>query len=305
MDPDSELDGGRDPVEDRPAGEAVPAAGGDLVLDRGDLDRVIRRAVELQFDEGEAEDGRSLTSEEVLRIGREVGVEERHLRRALGELRAEALVPAPAGEEGPLARYAGPASATASRVVPGSVSEVERALSEHFRAAESLTRIRSRGGRSRWEPAEGVLAELHRGLFRWRGYRYDLARASAIELVVTPLEDGFSLVTMTADLRSSRAGNFFGYAGGFAAAGGGIGATLGVALAGGWPVIVPGVIAGAAIGALTGRSAHARELERVRLGMEGILDRLETGEPLARKARGLLEAMSFGTLEGGEDARGR
>lgn len=273
--------------EPPPEEGGAPAGGRPPALGRGDLDRVIRRAVELQFLEGEDEEGRVLTEDEVLRIGREVGVEERHLRRALGELRADALLPAVPDEPPLVERYMGPATVRASRVVPGEAREVEEKLAEHFRAGESLTRIRSRQGRSRWEPAEGMLAELQRGL-RWKGYRYDLAKARSVDLTVTPLEDGYSLVAVSADLRGARAGNVFGQGamGGFM--GGGAGVGLGLILAGGWIVALPGALIGGGLGTWSGRSAHLKDAERIRLAIEGILDRLEAGEPLARKSKGLL-----------------
>jgi hypothetical protein len=260
-----------------------------VLLDRDDLDRVIRRAVELQFHAGDAAEGQSLSEDEVLRIGREVGVDERHLRRALGELRAESLVPARPEANRFLDRRVGPGQARASRVVPGEAREVEAKLAEHFRSGESLTRIRSRGGRSRWEPAEGFLAEIQRGV-KWKGHRYDLARAQAVDLAVVPLEDGYSLVSVSADLRGSRSENFFGYAAGFGGVGAAVGLGFGLVVTGGWLVALPGLAVGAALGSYSGTQAHAREVERLQLAMEGVLDRLESGEPLARKSQGILGA---------------
>jgi hypothetical protein len=258
-----------------------------VVLDRDDLDRVIRRAVELQFHAGETAEGQSLSEEEVLRIGQEVGVDQRHLRRALGELRAEALVPAPADENRFLERRVGPGRVHASRVVPGEARDVEEKLAEHFRSGESLTRIRSRGGRSRWEPAEGFLAEIQRGV-KWKGHRYDLARARAVDLAVIPLEDGYSLVTLQADLTKSRSENYFGHLGGFGSVGAASGIGFGLIVTGGWIMAAPGLLVGAAIGSFAGKKAHTGEVERLQLAIEGVLDRLESGEPLARQSQGVL-----------------
>jgi hypothetical protein len=248
---------------------------------------VIRRAVELQFHAGEAAEGQSLSEEEVLRIGREVGVDERHLRRALGELRAESLVPIGVDETRFLDRSVGPGRVHASRVVPGEAREVEGKLAEHFRSGESLTRIRSRQGRSRWEPAEGFLAEIQRGV-HWKGYRYDLARARAVDLAVVPLEDGYSLVAISADLTKSRSENYFGYLGVSGGVGAASGIGFGLIVTGGWFMAAPGLLVGAAIGAFSGKRAHAREVERLQLAIEGVLDRLESGEPLARRSQGVL-----------------
>jgi hypothetical protein len=269
------------------SGPAPPGSGEGL--DRSDLDRVIRRAVELQFQEADDREGETVSEAEVLRIGREVGVDEKHLRRALGELRAESLVPVPVGERPLLERHVGPGTVQASRVVPGEAREVEAKLAEHFRAGESLTRIRSRQGRSHWEPAEGFLAELQRG-FRWKGQRYDLARAAAVDLTVVSLEEGYALVIISVDLRKSRSESFFGHLGVSGGVGAAAGVGVGMIVAGGWVVALPGAVVGAVVGGVSGRNAHQKEVKRLHLAMEGILDRLETGEPLARKGQGILGA---------------
>src|SRR5690606_8651401 len=98
-----------------------------LPVSRADLDRVIRRAAELQLQEG-GDDGGELTEAEVLRTGREVGLEMGHLRRALGELRAESLVLTLPPDEGPLRRLVGEGRVRVDRVVPGEAAEVEERL---------------------------------------------------------------------------------------------------------------------------------------------------------------------------------
>jgi len=248
-------------------------------LSRTDLDRVIRRAVELQFQET-PDDGGTLSDEEVLRIGREVGLGPEHVRRALGELRAEALVPALLADTGVLRKLIGEGRIRAERVVPGDAATVEERMVRWLSGAESLHSVRRRAGVSLWEPAEGIVANLQRGL-KWGGQRYELALARQIELSVQSLEDGFSLVTLTADVRNLRA-EHGGVAIGVSAA---VGAGAAIAVA---SVLLPpigivagavaGLVAGGAGGTVIGRSSFHQKAERVRLALEGLLDRLERGE---------------------------
>lgn len=248
-------------------------------LSRTDLDRVIRRAAELQFQEG-SDDGISLTEDEVLRIGGEVGLTPDHMRRALGEVRAEALVPALPPDSGPLRRLVGGAHVRAERVVPGVAAEVEERLARWLANQESLHPVRRRAGFSLWEPAEGLVAQLQRGL-KWGGQRYELAVARQVELSVQSLEDGFSLVTITVDVRNVRAEH------GGAAIGVSAAVCGAVALAATVTLLPPvgvvaaalgGVGAGGLGGVAIGRSTFHQKAERVRLAAEGLLDRLERGE---------------------------
>lgn len=272
--------------EDRipdPAGEeTLPARPAAARLTRTDLDRVIRRAAELQSGElGRADEG-ELSEQEILRIGHEVGLDSGHLRRALGEVKAEALAPELPSDRGPMGRFVGPGRVQASRVVPGRAAEVEELLVQWFRQAESLHPVRRRGGRSLWEPAEGFVPTLQRGL-KWRGHRYDLARAKQIELLVIELEEGYALVTITADLRNLRMEQGGGYVMGFGGVGGALGTGLGLVALSLPPVAVVGVavlgaVGGAAAGVPAGRSNYRREWTRIRLAAEGLLDRLERNE---------------------------
>lgn len=248
-------------------------------VSRGDLDRVIRRAVELQFQEV-PDDGGALSEDEVLRIGREVGLEPEHVRRALGELRAEALVPALPPDTSVLRRFVGEGRIRAERVVPGDAETVEERLVRWLSGAESLHAVRRRAGVSLWEPAEGIVAQLQRGL-KWGGQRYELALARQVEVSVQGLEDGYVLVTLTLDVRNVRA-EHGGVAIGVSSA---VGAGAGIAVT---ALLLPplGIVAGAvaglamggAGGVAIGRSTFDQKAERLRLAAEGLLDRLERGE---------------------------
>lgn len=250
---------------------------------RSDLDRVIRRAAELQFEGSPDREGApGLNETEILRIGSEVGIENRFLRQAMGELRAEQLLPSGPSEGGWLSRIIGGATVRAYRVVPGTAEEIDAKLAEHLRVAETLSPVRRRHGYSLWEPERGFFADLRRGL-HWRGYRYELARVTGMHVSLEPMEDGFVLTTMTADLRRPRAENAGGFAGGLGVGIASVGLGLGFAV--GLPLIaIPAGILGVALGTGIARAAFRSLRKRIQLSMEGILDRLESGEPLARKA---------------------
>lgn len=261
-------------------------------VDSDELDRVIRRAVELQFSASERDEGGRLSEAEVLRIGREVGLEPRYVRRALGELRAEALIPAATKEHGLSIRLFGRARLQAARVVPGRPAEVAARLEEYLRVGESLHQVRKRGHRSRWEAEPGFMAQLQRGL-RWGGRPYQLARATFVEVNLEELEEGYCLTVLEADLSSVRSGNGWGWVAG--GAGGGLAAGVGVGVGLGLPVVgVPVAGLGLMAGALLGRREYAKEAERIRLSMEGILDRLEAGEPLLTSSPSLRDRLSAG-----------
>jgi hypothetical protein len=251
-------------------------------LNRSELDRIIRRAAELQFQETPGDDGGTLSEDEVLRIGKEVGLEPAHVRRALGELRAEALVPQLPPDIGPLRRLVGPGRVRAERVVPGDIDEVEGLIVSWLSDVESLHAVRRRAGVSLWEPAEGFVAQLQRGL-KWGGQRYELAQAKQVEVSVQSLEDGYALVTVTVDLTNQRMEQGAGAIGGFAAGGAVLGSVLTAAALGLPPVAAvaagcAGAALGGASGVVVGRSTYQQKTERVRLAAEGLLDRLERGE---------------------------
>ena len=251
---------------------------------REDLEQIIRRASELQFEQA-APEGRELVGEaEILRVGEEVGLEARHLRRAVGELRAESLHPHPPGDHALLVRMMGPGFTRAARVVPGDATDVDTRLADHLSVGESLTRIRKRGDGSLWEPSGGMMAGLQRAL-KWRGFTYHLARCRSVELSVSTVGDGHTLVTMMADVRRVRTEAALEWILGL-----GIPAGI-VAISGGALLGVPWLalpVTGAAIGLGTLLAARRfrDESSRTRVVMEGILDRLERGEPLASRTGG-------------------
>ena len=249
-------------------------------IDRAALDRIIQRAAELQTADRDLGDG--LTPEELLTLGREVGIPGQFLQQALAEERMRISVLAPSGV---VERLAGPAAVAAHRVVQGTPESVQRALVSWMEDQELLCIQREQPGRVTWEPVRGFQAAVRRSSAAFGGGRkpFMLARADTVSAVLTSLESGRTHVALSADLRRAR-GQAFGGSAGVVGAGvvaTGLMLTLGaitaVAL-----LPLPGAIA---IGYAVLRQNRPRS-ERVVLGLERALDHLEQGGPHLPPARG-------------------
>ncbi|MCH8935585.1 MAG: hypothetical protein IIB90_07670 [Gemmatimonadetes bacterium] len=241
----------------------------DKRISREALERIIHRAAELHTKAHDV--GDQLTPDEVLELGKEVGIPTRHLQQALLEERARGVT---AGDQGMLVKLAGPKRLSAARTVPGQAAEVETTLS-HWMTAEELLTIKRRypQGRS-WEARKDVLAALKRSL-GVGGRRYALARAKEILGRVEQLEDQWCHVTLIADLSNTRTERVAGGAA-FLTSGAALTAiavVLGVAAA----VAVLPAVAGVAGGLAIARS-HRSQVERVQVAMEQVLDGLEREE---------------------------
>ena len=245
---------------------------GKDLISRDALERIIKRAAELQA--GERDIGEGLTTNEVLALGKEVGIPDRYLRQAMLD---EQTRIAPEVAIGTWAWLTGPRSVVAHRVVPGDQAAVERALSRWMTDEELLQPRRHYADRTSWEPKAGPFASIQRALAG--GRRYSLARASEITGQVVQLEPGFCLVRLEADVREQRTKRITGASVLTILGWGMTGATAliapPVALAQAL-MLVPGVglTLGATLVARTYRAAN----ERVQIALEQVLDRLERGE---------------------------
>lgn len=265
--------------------------GGPPALNREELERVIRRAAELQSRAGESPEF-ELDEREVVRIGEEVGLAPRHVRQALADLRAESLLPDLPAESNLPARLWGTGFVRESRVVLGDAAAVESKLERYFRERETLTPIRQRPGHSLWEKSGGLLSSLQRGL-DLGGYGHELAKARNVELFVEQLEPGHSLVTIVVDLRNQRAEHATGWFFALFPAVTGITMTVGMITTGNLAFIAIGAGAGVTAGlassaAFTSKSFDKRRA-RVALLVQGILDRLEAGRSLEQDEPGWRE----------------
>lgn len=266
-----------------------------------ELERVFRRAAKLQFDE--REDVTDLDVGEVVRIAEEVGLEPRHVRRALAEVQAESLLPTLPVDGGLPARLWGPGVVRQSRAVRGDPSDVQARLERHLEEKESLHCVRHKPSRSLWEPAAGLIKQMQRSL-DVGGHGYDLAKARNVQLAVEGLEEGWSLVTLSVDIRNLRAGQATGWLVGLGASGtaGAVGSAI---LAGtGAAIVIAPFLAIGFLGAASwaaGRTIH-KVRDRIELVVLGLLDRLEQGRIGAEKeGSGWREWLLTGSKSGRAD----
>jgi len=240
-------------------------------IDRAALDRIIQRAAELQT--GERDIGDNLTPDEVLQLGREVGIPSRYLQQAMLEHQTTTVA---APESTLVGRVVGPAEVRAQRVVQGNPEDVVRALITWMERNELMVVQRQLTGRVSWEPLRGMQAAIRRGTasFDTTKPKFMLSRAELVVATVTPLESGYSHVSLTATLRATRRGYLTGSA---------VSAVLGLGFTGALLAIgMLNLVAIVPVGATVLVSgAFLRKFrpisERVLLGLERALDFLERG----------------------------
>jgi hypothetical protein len=246
--------------------EGVPAR-----IDREALERIIHRAAELQTAEREI--GDTLTSDELIALGREVGIPVRYLQQALLEERARIGV---AGAPGLLERIAGPGEVTAQRVVSLDAEAAQQRLIHWMDRNELFCIQRQQSGRITWEPLSGFQAAIRRSAAALgAGKRpFMLSRAALVTATILPLETGYSHVTLTADARKVR--NEYLAGGGVLAGAGGVATATMVALGALLPVALIPLPLALGVGYSVVRR-YRPAVGRLQLGLERALDSLESG----------------------------
>lgn len=254
-------------LPDRPRGPTDLVPGERLTSEQFEM--VIRRAAELQARAAEDPGSDGMAEEEVLRIGRELGLSGAYLGQALAEVRG-----GPAEERGLLVKLMGEAHHGTSRVIRGEPEAIRRRLETYLVECEYLTVQRRLPDRTVFVRAAGMGAMLGRaasGMFR----RQPLLDVQQLEVTVREVEEGMSYVSLATDLGGRRTEHL---AGGLVLGGmfGGTGAlVLGVALAP--PVALVGlpVLAGSVWGMRYGYAAVVRKLL---VQLEALLDQLQHDE---------------------------
>ena len=249
-------------------------------LSRHEFDAVIRRATELAQSDPDIGES-ALPEAEVFRIARDVGLADAHVRRALAEVRGGARQEAPGGF---LDRIFGPTTVHASRIVPGKPKALARSLDDFFVASQLLEPVRRGKELLQYRPAVDWASKLAQAA-SFSSKKYYVASAKWVDVRLEVVDEEHTMVALAVD-PGTRAEQVVGAAvgGGMPGIGLGVGATLlltpalPLALAVAGAVVAGGGLA-AGITAAVGR-AHRQKLLEVRAEMEGILDRLETGESL-------------------------
>src|SRR6478609_9139942 len=105
-------------------------------LDRASLERVLARAAELQGTAADTESSEQFSEEQLLELGKEVGLSPQNLRQALAEERTRSTLPE--DEAGLAASLFGPSRVGAARTVPGKASEVLATIDAWMQRQELL-----------------------------------------------------------------------------------------------------------------------------------------------------------------------
>ncbi len=250
-------------------------------LSRKDFDEVIRRAAEIAASEPEGRES-SLTEAELFRIAREVGLDERHVRKALVEVRAHPS----GGRDGVFHILYGPESIITSRVVPGSREDLAAVLDEFMVGGQLLQNVRKSPSVLLYRPAVDWASQVARAASS-TSKKYYVASSKRVEIRLETVDETHTLVEL--EVEPGTRGDYLlgGIAGGLGG-GGAVGVGVGLALAALGPgaeaiAVAAGMAAGSGIfGSLcwvSGR-AHKKKLLEVQAEMEGILDRLENEESL-------------------------
>ena len=247
-------------------------------LTRKEFEAVIKRASELSATDADDGEG-DLDEIELFRIGREVGLSDSHMRRALLEVRASDA------SGGLVGSWIGPNRVHASRVVPGSGERLREILDEFMVAGHLLQPVRQGTEILLYRPAVDWISHFARAGASLSERVY-WASAKEVEIRLNEVEDGSTFVELAVDpgIRSDYlSGAIIGGLSAGGAAGFGFTLLLSGLMAPPLPLLVAvagAVAAAVAVAALTGRASKQKH-EVVRQELEGVLDSLERGDDLS------------------------
>ncbi|MGK2933623.1 MAG: hypothetical protein ACSLFE_00055 [Gemmatimonadaceae bacterium] len=271
-------------MPDKPAGPGTAVV--SRTLDRAALDRVLARAAEIQLAGAVGDTAESISEDQIIEIGKEVGLSPGVLRQALAEERTRIQL---MEEGGFVAKVAGPSFASASRTVTGEPAKVLTQVDSWMQDKECLQVQRRFGERIVWEPQRGMWSGIKRSV-NIAGRGYDLVRAASVAGTVSEVAPARTLIRIDADMSQSRNARVRNASilGGFGVAGAGALALLGVAITAAPIFIVVGALVplvGFGSAAYATAESHRSVAQRVQLAIEQVLDRIEHGE-LQLPARG-------------------
>lgn len=247
------------------------AAAGRPRYSADELERVVRRAAELQSLSGDG-DPPAFSEDELLRIAADVGISARHVEEALAELRARDLLDVEQDDHPLMSWLFGSPHASATRRVAGGKEKVQAAIEAQLEKEQGLQPVRRASGLSIWEPS-GDLVDMVQRLTDFSGRRFKLVEAESVGLSLAGWDRDHVLVRLSADLGSKRNEWMSGW-------GVGIAVTLVVLwsfLDGGfwtWLLLAALGIGGLFAGILDTRRNMRAQRRRFRLVLDGILDRL-------------------------------
>lgn len=253
--------------------EGTPPPGGNLPARRvssQELEAIIRRAVEIQTAAGAADEMDGIPEAEVLRIGRELGLEPSTVRRAIADVRGRA----PA-ERGVLARMMGPRTVLAARTVRRPAAAVGLLVEQYLTTVEYMVVQRRFPDRTRYVAGTGMGAAMGRA-YRKMQERHATLDVTPLDVAVSVIDEDTCFVEVSTDLGASRAGLFAGAAlGGGGAATGIVTAVLATPIVDPLALVAVPVLGGMFLGMRGIFGAVSRSTQEK---LEAFLDRLEHNE---------------------------
>lgn len=245
-------------------------------LDREAAERVLRRAVELS-DTDEGDDRFDL--EVLIEAADDLGVPGTAVQQAAAEEQAGLL----SAEHSRVDRYVGPAAISAARVVPGDPTEVMDLADEWLRRQWAFRRVRAGDTVAEYRRRTDMVASMQRTAKSMSG-KENGDKIRNLRVVARAVDDPagegqadreHTIVAVVVDLESSRS---FAEMGGAVVAGGGSVLSAIPVIGGGtlWALLGIPTSAAMGVGVLAARKAWTGGID---VALEGLLDRVETGEP--------------------------
>src|ERR1043165_7596839 len=142
-------------------------------LDRAALERVLARAAQLQGTASDVDSSEQFSEEQLIELGKEVGLSPQNLRQALAEERTRSDLPD--DESGIAASVFGPSRVRATRTVPGRPHDILAAIDQWMRKQETLIVKRHHADRIVWEPSREFGVAIKRA-FKPGGRDFALAK---------------------------------------------------------------------------------------------------------------------------------
>ena len=248
-------------------------------LSRQQFDSVIRRAAELATADLDAKEGR-MSEVELFRIASEVGLGETDVRRALMEVRSRG------GGGTTLDRIFGFETVTASRLVSDAKVNLKNRLDDFLVASQLLRPVRRTPDLLVYQPAVDWVSRLARAA-SFTSQEHYIASAKSVEVRLEKLDDERVLVELLVDQgnRSSWIAQAALGGGVVGAAAGALVTVLGGIVTGGLITLasVAGLITCLGVWVAVGNGVVQRrrmKTAQVIAEINGVLDRLETGEAL-------------------------
>ena len=253
------------------------SSGGPLT--RRDFDEVMRRAAELAADDPDST-ADAFSDEEVVRIGREVGLPERHVRRALAERRTWGGG-VEGGWKGALRMLLLRDEVAARRTIERPRARIRRELDDFMVGGQLLQRVRGKDDLLQYRPAVDWASRVARTA-SFRSRKHYVASARLVEVRLERMDAESTQVDIRVD--PGIAGNYRTW---WVLAGlmaGGVVGAVGVAASWTLSLVVAacGVVGATTplLVALLAGPGFRRRVADVRTEVEGILDGLETEDGL-------------------------